>query len=128
MAITRDEARRLIDRILASSRADECSVTIGAADTANNRFANNSITTTGDTRAIAITISSTRGTRTGSISTNETSDAALEAAVRKSEELAGYTPPDPEYVEPVGPQTYGEVPAAFDQATADAGQAQMNAG
>lgn len=128
MPMTRDEARRLIDRILASSRADECNVTIGAADTANNRFANNSITTTGETRAIAITISSTRGTRTGTMATNETTDAALEAAVRKSEELAGYTPPDPEYVEPVGPQTYGEVPGAYDQATAEAGHQQMNEG
>ena len=128
MLLTRDEARRLIDRILGASRADECSVTIGASDTANNRFANNSITTTGETGDLAINISSTRGSRTGTVSTNETSDAALEAAVRKSEELASYTPPDPEYVEPVGPQAYSEVAGAYDQATADAGHRQLNEG
>jgi predicted Zn-dependent protease len=126
--MTRDEARRLIDKVLALSKADECSVTVGATDTANNRFANNSITTTGETRAVAITISSTRGGRTGTVGTNETGDAALEAAVRSSEELAGYTPADPEYVEPIGPQTYPDVPGSFDPPTADAGQKEMNAG
>jgi predicted Zn-dependent protease len=128
MLLTRDEARSLIDKVLSYSKADDCEVSIGASDVANNRFANNSITTTGETRAIAITISSTRGTQTGSSATNETGASALKAAVEKSEELAGYAPPDPEYVEPIGTQRYAEVPGAFDQATADAGQREMNAG
>src|ERR1041384_4231052 len=127
MLMTRDEAKNIIDKILSYSKADECNVSVGASDIANNRFANNSITTTGESRAMAITISSTKGTKTGTIATNETSDAALKAAVEKSEELAGYAPPDPEYIEPIGPQKYPDVAGAFDQATADAGQKEMNA-
>jgi predicted Zn-dependent protease len=128
MSMTRDEARQIVDKILAYSTADECEVAIGASSVANNRFANNSITTTGETKAVAITISSTKGTKTGASATNETSDSALKAAVEKSEELAGYAPPDPEYVEPVGPQRYPDVPGAYDQPTAGAGQKEMNAG
>jgi predicted Zn-dependent protease len=128
MLMTLDEARNIIDKIFSYSKADECNVAVGAADIANNRFANNSITTTGESKAIAITISSTKGTQTGTVATNETSDAALKAAVEKSEELAGYAPPDPEYIEPIGPQKYPVVPGSFDQATADSGQKEMNAG
>lgn len=128
MLMTRDECKTLVDKILSYSTADECEVSIGSSDVANNRFANNSITTTGETRGIAIMISSTKGTKTGSVAINETSDSDLKAAVAKSEELAGYAPPDPEYVEPLGPQTYPDVPGAYDQATADAGQKEMNAG
>ena len=128
MLMTRDEAKILIDKILSYSKADECNVSIGASDIANNRFANNSITTTGESKAMAITISSTKGTKTGTIATNETSDAALQAAVAKSEELASYAPPDPEYIAPIGPQKYPEIPGAFDPGTADAGQKEMNAG
>src|SRR3954470_19851579 len=128
MLMTREEAKNLIDKIISYSKADECNVAVGTSDTANNRFANNSITTTGEAKAIAITISSTKDAKTGSIATNEMDDAALKAAVTKSEELAGYAPRDPEYVEPIGPQKYSEVPGAFDQATADSGQKEMNAG
>lgn len=128
MLMTRDEARNLIDKILSYSKAEECNVAVGAADVANNRFANNSITTTGEAKGIAITISSTRGRKTGTIATNETGDAALQAAVAKSEELASYAPPDPEYIEPIGPQKYPEIPGAFDRATAGSGQKEMNAG
>ena len=120
MLMTRDEARKLVDRILSYSTADECEVAIGASDVAHNRFANNSITTTGATSGIMITIASTRGGRKGTSATNEAGDSALKAAVAKSEELAGYAPSDPEYVEPLGPQKYPEVPGAYDRATADA--------
>jgi len=128
MLMTRAQAKQIIDKILSYSKADECNIAVGASNVANNRFANNSITTTGESKAMAITISSTKGTKTGTIATNETSDVALKAAVEKSEELAGYAPPDPEYIEPIGPQKYPEVPGSFDAATAEAGQKEMNAG
>lgn len=124
MLITPDEAKKLIEKILSYSKADDCSVTLGASDTANTRFANNSITTSGRGSGIAIHISSILGTQTGSLASNETSDEALRAAVAKSEELARYAPPDPEYVEPLGPQKYPAIPA-YDEATAQAGAKEM---
>src|SRR5574337_696995 len=107
--LSQTEAKQLITKILSYSKADECDVTVGAVDTANTRFARNSITTSGRADAIAIRISSTKGTKAGSIATNETSDTALRAAVARSEELAALAPPDPEYIEPVGPQKYPDI-------------------
>ncbi|HEV8524550.1 MAG TPA: TldD/PmbA family protein [Terriglobales bacterium] len=122
--LTRDQAKALIDKILNLSKADECAVMVGAADLANTRFADNQVTTSGRSEGMVVSIASTIGTRTGNIRTNETSDDALRAAVARSEELARYAPPDPEYVEPISAQKYPEV-AAYDAPTAGAAQKEM---
>lgn len=122
--LSQTEARQLIAKVLSFSKADECDVTVGAVESANTRFARNSITTSGRATSIAIRISSTKATKTGSIATNETSDAALRAAVARSEELAALAPPDPEYLEPIGPQKYPDI-SSYDAATAAAGAKEM---
>lgn len=127
MLMTQIEAKRLIDKVLSYSKADECGVTVGASTVANNRFANNSITTSGEVRGVAVTVTSTKAKKSGTIASNETSDDALRAAVAKSEELASYAPADPEYVEPVGPQKYPQIDA-YDETAARAAQKEMNPG
>lgn len=122
--LSQTEAKQLITRILSFSQAGDCEVTVGAVESANTRFARNSITTSGRASSIALRISSTQGTKTGSIATNETSDAALRAAVARSEELAAFAPPDPEYMEPIGPQKYPDI-SSYDPATAAAGAKEM---
>ena len=122
--LNQTEARQLISKILSFSKADECGVTVGGVEHANTRFARNSITTSGRATSIAIQISSTKRTKTGTIATNETSDATLRAAVARSEELAALAPPDPEYIEPVGPQKYPDI-SSYDAATAAAGAKEM---
>lgn len=122
--LSQTEAKQLIAKVLSFSKADDCDVTVGGVEHANTRFARNSITTSGRATSIALRISSTKGTKTGTIATNETSDTALRAAVARSEELAALAPPDPEYMEPVGPQKYPEI-SSFDPATAAAGAKEM---
>src|SRR5207249_6674903 len=122
--LNQKEAKQLVDKVLSFSRADECEVTIDASDDANTRFANNSITTSAEVSRVSINIASTKNEQTGHYSVDETTDSALRDAVAKSEELAGYAPTDPEYVEPIGPQKYPEI-AAYDNATARAGQKEM---
>lgn len=122
--LSQTEAKQLIAKVLSFSKADECDVTVGAVEQANTRFARNSITTSCRTTSIALRISSTKGTKTGSIATNETSDAELRAAVARSEELAAFAPPDPEYLEPIGPQKYPDI-SSYDPATAAAGAKEM---
>jgi len=122
--LTRDEARQLVEKVVSFSKADDCAVTIGNLDLAQTRFAANSITTSGKSSGTAINISVTKDRRTGSIATNEASDESLRAAVARAEELASFSPQDPEYVEPLGPQKYPET-SSFDAATSRAGQAEM---
>jgi predicted Zn-dependent protease len=116
--ITREQAQKLIEKILSYSTLSDCSVNIGETETAQVRFANNGITTAGFTVERTISIASTREQRTGSVSLNEIDDAALKAAVAQSERLAAIAPPNPEYMEPLGPQKYAE--AAWDEETSSA--------
>ena len=127
MLFSQEEAKRLIEKILSFSKAPDCEIAVDASDNANTRFANNSITTSAEVNSISITIASTQGAQTGRYSVDETSDEALESAVMKSEELARYAPPDPEYVEPLPRQKYPEIPA-YDEATARAAHKEMIAG
>jgi len=125
MLPTREEAKKLIEQVLSYSKAEDCLVTVGAQDSANARFADNGVTTSGRTSGMAVEVSSVIGTRTGTYGTNETSEASLRAAVARSEELAHYAPPDPEYMPPLGPQKYPEI-GAYDAMTASAAQKEMS--
>src|SRR6478672_7938204 len=107
--LTRSEAKQLIARILSHSRTKDCQVTVGERDLAQTRCANNTITTSGRSLGIAVTISSTRDRRTGTVVTGDTSDDALRRAVAQSEELARLSPVDPEYVEPSGVEHYPDI-------------------
>jgi predicted Zn-dependent protease len=122
--LTRDEARALTDRILKISRLPEVAASVSWRQNCNTRFANNQITTAAFTSILSIIISVTERRRTGNTSTTETSEEALVRAVRRAEDLAALTPADPEYVEPLGPQDYPEIPA-FDEPTAAARSADL---
>jgi predicted Zn-dependent protease len=122
--LTQDEARALADKILKFSRSPEVVVNLRWQQDCNTRFANNQITTAGFTTDLSTNISVTQDRRTGSTSTTETTDEALERAVRHAEDLAALTPPNPEYIEPLGPQDYRQIPA-FDESTAAARSADL---
>jgi predicted Zn-dependent protease len=113
------ECREIAQRALGFARVDDASVSLTFERGSNTRFANNEITTSGANEGLTVVVSATRDSRTGRFSLNETSDAALERAMRRAEELAGLLPPDPEYVGPLPKQTYLTIPA-WDDATAKA--------
>jgi len=124
MIVSESEAKKITSKVLALSKAEFCVVSLGGHNRRNLRFALNSVTTSGQQDDLSLSITSTYGTRSGSASTNEFSDEAILAAVRKSEEIAGFAPPDPEFVAPLGPQTYLSGRTYFD-ATAKTSAARM---
>lgn len=126
--LTEAEARKLCDQILALSKADEASVSIGAGRRTNLRFARSSPSTSGERDGVSIRIESVFGKKSGSVAVNQTDPATLEAAVRRSEELARLAPEDPEHMPALGAQTYTPVPHAFDADTAAAGGEAIPAG
>ncbi len=126
MIPTGEETRKLISKILAFSKADSAVVSFSGGDTFGVRFAVNSVTTAGFRKDDGLSIESHFGKRSGSVSINQTDDASLEAAVRKSEEIARLAPEDPEFMEPIGPQTYPGSPSYAD-ATAAATPADLAA-
>ena len=123
--LTRSEAESLAKRTLAFAKADETAVSIDSSARANTRFAVNQVSTAGNDTDTSITIRSSFGKRSASVTTNKADDASLAAAVKAAEELARLSAENPEYMPDLGPQTYPPVaqknlafPSAEDRAQA----------
>jgi predicted Zn-dependent protease len=112
--LSRDEAKRLADRILGFSTAEGCQVNLGSGIDGNTRFAGNEISTSGDTVNANISITARFGKRTASVSTNLFDDAGLKRAVETSERLARLAPENPELMPLLPQQRYAEVHSLFD--------------
>ena len=111
--LTREEAKKLIDRVLARSKAEGCQVSVNSGIEGNTRFAANEITTSGDSSNAVLTVSSRFGKRAASSTTNVFDDAGLARAVDNSERLAKLSPENPELMPLLPAQTYATVAAAF---------------
>lgn len=123
--LTRSEADALAKRALSFAKADETAISINSDARANTRFAVNQVSTAGNDTDTTITVRSTFGKRSASVTTNKSDDASLAAAVKEAEELARLSEENPEYMSDLGPQTYPPVtsqtitfPTAEDRARA----------
>ena len=112
--LSESQAREILDRVIRLSRADTCQAAIGGGVGGNIRFARNSVSTAGETSNRSLNVSASFGRRTGSASGNEFDAAALERVVRRAEELARLAPENPEWIEPLGPQTYLKTPGYYE--------------
>jgi predicted Zn-dependent protease len=117
MLPTEKECRQIAARALGFAKGGDASVALGFGRESNTRFANNEITTSGAGESVNVLVSVTKDSRTGRVSLNEVSDAALERAMKRAEELASLLPPDPEYPGPLPEQKYLDIKAE-DDATA----------
>lgn len=118
MILSPDETKKILDKVLSMSKADEAEASLGGGRSSNLRFAANTAMTSGTSENLTLSIRSTLGKRSGSYSLNQFDDKTLEGAVRKSEEIARLAPEDPEFVPALGPQEYEKVDA-FDDGTAN---------
>jgi predicted Zn-dependent protease len=104
--MSRDQAQRLVERIVKLSRAEAIVVNVGGGYTTNVRFADNRISTAGGVSGANVTVSSSFGPKHAVVQTNDFSDEGLERTVRQSEALAKLAPDDPEAMPSLGPQQY----------------------
>jgi predicted Zn-dependent protease len=106
--LTKEEAKKIIDKVLAYSKADEMSVALSGGRTGNIRYARNTVSTSGESYNLSLAITAVFGKRSGSSTINEFDDVSLEKAVRRAEEIARLAPENPEFVPMLGPQNYIE--------------------
>lgn len=119
MAIyTKEEARKILERALSFSKADTCEINLSGANSGNIRYARNTVSTSGYSSNQSLAVQSSFGKKSGTATIDEFDDASLEKVVRRSEELASLSPENPEFMEPLGPQTYDES-ISFNEATAN---------
>ena len=104
--LTKDEAKKIIDKVLSYSKADEMSVNLSGGRTGNIRYARNAVSTSGESENLSLAVTSVFGKRSGTATVNEFDDASLEKTVRRAEEIARLAPENPEYMPMLGPQTY----------------------
>ncbi len=127
MLLSPEDTKALSDRILQRSRADHCIVSVSGGDSSNVRFAANNATTNGSVSSLSVTVESTFGQRSGSVTVSGLDEDMLTAAQARSEEIARLAPPNPEYLPPLGPQTYERRDNAYDEATARAKASDLTA-
>jgi predicted Zn-dependent protease len=104
--LTKEEAKRITDKILSFSKADELSVSLSGERNGNIRYARNTVSTSGETNDMSLAVTAVFGKRSGTATLNEFDDASLEKVVRRAEEIARLAPENPEFVPGLGPQTY----------------------
>ena len=112
--LTEQHAKKLLQKVLSFSKADECECNLGGEVGGNIRTARNTVSTAGEQSDLTLAVQSTFGKRTGIATINEFDDASLMKVVKRSEELAKLAPENPEYMPSFGPQKYSKTNTAFD--------------
>jgi predicted Zn-dependent protease len=115
--LTKDEAKKILDKVLGYSKADETSVSLNGNRTGNIRYARNNVSTSGETDNLSLAVTAVFGKKVGSATINEFDDQSLEKTVRRAEETARLAPENPEFVPMLGPQKYIET-ASYAESTA----------
>jgi len=119
MAIyTKEEARKIMEKAMSFSKSDACEINLSGSDSGNIRYARNTVSTSGYRSNQSLAVTASYGKRSGSATIDEFDDASLEKVVRRAEELAKLSPENPEFMAPMGPQSYDE-PVTFVEATAN---------
>ena len=103
---SKEEARKILEKALSFSTADTCVVTMNGNESGNIRYARNSVSTAGSQSSHTLSVQSSFGKKSGTASVDEFDDASLKKVVARAEELAQLAPENPEFMEPLGPQTY----------------------
>ena len=106
--LSQEDAKKIIEKVVSFSKADEISVSLNGDKGGNIRYARNSVSTSGQSANLSLAVTSVFGKRSGTTTLNVFDDQSLEKTVRRSEEVARLAPENPEYVPILGPQTYLE--------------------
>lgn len=119
MAIySKEEARKIMEKALSFSTADSCEINMGGSESGNIRYARNTVSTAGHRSNQSLAVQANFGKRSGTATIDEFDDESLEKVVKRAEELAKLAPENPEFMEPLGPQSYDE-PVSYVEATAN---------
>src|SRR5690348_16796895 len=113
------ELRRLVERILRFSDADETEVEIDAGVDALTRFANNTIHQNVAEQTLSVSVRTVFDGRTARATTNKTDDESLRRVVESSSVLARSQPKNPHLLPMFGSRKYTKVQRYFED-TAEA--------
>jgi predicted Zn-dependent protease len=96
--LNQEETKRIADKVMSLSKADECIVTINGSRTGNIRYARNAVSTAGLVENTQLAVAVAFGKKQGTSVINEFDDKSLAKAVQRAEELARLAPENPEFM------------------------------
>ena len=109
MAIyTKEEAKQIMEKALSFSTADACIINMGGSESGNIRYARNTVSTSGHRSNQTLAVEASFGKKSGVATVDEFDDESLKSVVQRAEELAKLSPENPEFMPPLGPQTYDD--------------------
>jgi predicted Zn-dependent protease len=124
MTLTQAEGREIIEQVLATSRADDVTVTLEASAMTHLRYARNTPSTSGQQSDHVLTVESAFGKRSATATVNQLDERTLAEVVQRSEQLARLAPEDPERMPDLDAQSYPPV-SAYDEALASSGASEI---
>ena len=104
--LSENDARTILDKVVALSKADECVATLEGSIDGNVRYALNNVSTSGTVDDAELVVKVAYGKRAGTATINEFDDASLKRVVARAEELAHLAPENPEFMPAIPKQTY----------------------
>ncbi len=119
MRTTQEQLVRLARAALKACPAKEVEVWVSAHAAGNVRFAANTVTTSGASERVSISVAAAYGERAASASTEDITPAGIANVARQAADFAKLVPPSPERMPAVKPQVYPKT-FGWDAATARA--------
>jgi predicted Zn-dependent protease len=101
-----NDAQAILRKVVALSKADECTATLDGSISGNIRYALNNVSTSGIVSDAELEVQVAYGKRSGIATINEFDDASLARVVARAEELARLAPENPEFMPAIAKQSY----------------------
>ncbi|MDR4474677.1 MAG: TldD/PmbA family protein [Nitrospira sp.] len=115
---SRQEFEFLADLVMGRSTGDETFLSLRDSHGGTTRFANNQVIQNVNQRRGSLSITVAFGRRHGTASTTDFTAGAVRETLKQAESIARLSPDDPEYLPPVGPQTYLSLPTSRPETSA----------
>jgi predicted Zn-dependent protease len=115
MALSRQQAEQIFDRVLKYSTAEETEVMVSSSAFALTRFANNTIHQNVSEESTTLSVRVVTDGRMARASTNKFDEESVREICEGVLALARLQPPDPELLPMPGPQTYRAVDRFFSE-------------
>ena len=103
--------KRILDRAMDMSTADETQVSVGYHRSSLTRFAENHIHQNVSENNVHLSVTAVIGNKMGAASTNKLDDESIKRVAADAAEIAGFVPPDDELLPRLVPQEYSQVDA-----------------
>ena len=115
---SRQEFEFLADLVMKHSTGDHTFFSLRDVHGGTTRFANNQVIQNVNLRRGSLSITVAFGRQHGSASTTDFTAGAVRETLKQAESIAKLSPDDPEYLPPVGVQTYLSLPSARPETSA----------